>query len=422
MESIEVSSENLGSLKRKLTITVPQNEVQKAYKKSYNSLKNKVSIPGFRKGKYPQSLVEKRFGEQMKHEALERLVPQYFELAIQQEKVEPVVRPQFGDLEIDKKQPFIFSATFEIKPEFDIPEYKSFKVEAEEIEISDEEVEKQKSVHLERAATYVEKADGAAEEGDQLIIDFKPVEENAQIPPAADHKYILGSKQLLPEFEEVLPGMKVGEEKNFSISYPEDYFTKELRGVSAEMSVKLTKLEGRVLPELNDEFFSRYDEKVKTEDDFITMIKDEIKSMKENELRAKRQGELRKQLAEKLSFDVPEQILNEEIGMRVQEKKRRAKDGEGEEKSDEDLKKEVEQESVDQLRFSFFVEKMIQDNEIKVDPSEINRRFQLNCQLLGIDPQMFIQQEYGRHFYQQTQGIVAEETVLNYLTDKVLEQ
>lgn len=422
MDSIEVSSENLGSLKRKFTVTVPQKNVQDAYKKSYNSIKGKVNIPGFRKGKVPQSLIEKRFGEQMKHETLERLVPQYFDLAIRQEKVEPVVRPQFDNLDIDKTQPFVFSATFEIKPEFDIPAYNTFKIEAEEVEVSDEEVEKQKSVHLERAATYVEK-DGAVEDGDQVIIDFKPIEENPNIPPSENHSYILGSKQLLPEFEEVLPGMKVGEEKNFSISYPEEYFNKELRGVSAEMTIKLNKLEGRVLPELNDDFFSRYGETVKTEEDFMTLVKNEIKSMKENEIKVKRQGELRKQLAEKLEFEVPEQILEEEINIRVQEQQRKAKETEGaEEKSEDDLKNEVKADALSQLRFSFFVEKMIQDEEIKVDQSEVNRRFQMNCSMLGIDPQMFIQQDYGRHFYQQTQGIVAEETVLNYLTDKVLEK
>ena len=144
MESFEVSVENLGKLKRKIIVTVAQDEVKAAYDKTFLSLKDKVKIDGFRKGKVPQKILEKRFNRMMREEAIETLVPEYFEKAVTREKLTPAVRPKFDDLDIDKEKPLVFSAAFEIYPEFDPPAFSEYSLEKKEPEISDEEVKEQR--------------------------------------------------------------------------------------------------------------------------------------------------------------------------------------------------------------------------------------------------------------------------------------
>ena len=229
MESLDVKIEDLGNLKRKIIVTVPSEIVREAYNKTYLSLKDKISINGFRKGKFPQSLLEKRFQKVMRNEAIETLVPEYYEKAIKQENLKPAVRPQFDDLEVEKSKPLVFSAAFEIYPEFDLPEYSVYGLEKKEAEFTAEEVAEQRKRHLDNASTFSPKA-GAAEEGDQIVMEFNGKVDEESIAEAKDHKYILGSKEFLPEFETALSGMKKDEEKNFDLTFPSDYNEEKLQG------------------------------------------------------------------------------------------------------------------------------------------------------------------------------------------------
>src|SRR3989339_1193556 len=120
MENLNVAVEDLGNLKRRLTVTVPQSEVNAAYDKVYNNLKGRVRVNGFRKGKMPQALLEKRFSQYMKEEGMETLVPRYFQQAVEQEALNPALQPEFSNLEVEKTKPFVFTATVEVWPDFEM--------------------------------------------------------------------------------------------------------------------------------------------------------------------------------------------------------------------------------------------------------------------------------------------------------------
>ncbi len=418
MESLDVAIEDLGNLKRKMTVTVPQDKVKETYNKVYKSLKNKVNINGFRKGKVPQSFLEKRFQKVMRDEAIETLIPEYFDKALKKENLKPAVRPQFGDLEIDKKKPLVFSATFEIYPEFERPEYDQFTLEKKEVEITDDEIKDQRQRHLDGAAAYEEK-DGAAEIGDQLQIEFVGKVDDEVIAETSSQFYELGSKQFLPEFETALTGMKPGEEKDFDLTFPSDYNEEKLQDKTAAFHVKVKKVQLKKETEINEEFFKRYGDRVKSEDDFDTLIKDEVKFSKENEIKRDQRNSVRERLNELLEFEVPEQLLQEEINIRVgQEKRKNEKD----ERSDDEIKKAVEEDAIKDLRFSIFVQKILDEEELKPDEREVYQRFEINCSMMGIRPEELMQQDYGRQIYQQIFGIVAEETVLDFLIDNILEK
>jgi trigger factor len=416
MESLDVAIEDLGSLKRKITVTVPQEKVKDAYNKTFNSLKDRVSINGFRKGKYPQALLEKRFVKVMKDEAIETLVPEYFDKALKQENLKPAVRPQFSDLEVDKKKPLVFSATFEVYPEFDLPEYDSFSLEKKDAEITEDEIKQQRQRHLDGAATFEDK-DGAAEEGDQVQMEFKGTADEDVIAESSNRFYILGSKEFLPEFEEALKGMGKDEEKDFDLTFPSDYNEEKLQGKTASFHVKVNDVKKRKAVEFNDEFFKRYGDKVKSEEDFDNLIEEEVKFRKENEIKKEYRDNIKEQLDNLLDFDVPVQLLEEETSIRFNQAKQKP---ESKEHTDDTLRDEAQIRALKELRFSIVVQKVLEKEELKPDEREVYKRFEINCAMMGIQPDELMKQEYGQQIYQQIFGIVAEETVLDFMTDKIL--
>ncbi len=417
MESLDVKIEDLGSLKRKINVTVPQDKVREAYNKTYKSMKDKVSIDGFRKGKYPQALLEKRFKKVMRNEAIETLVPEYYEKAIKQENLKPAVRPQFDELEIEKSKPLVFSATFEIYPEFDLPEPSVYGLEKKEIEFTEEEVAEQKKRHLDNAATFSPKDEPVAE-GDQVVMAFNGKVDDENIAEAKDQKYILGSKQFLPEFEEALLGMKKDEEKDFDLTFPTDYNEEKLQGKKAQFWVQVNEINQTQPPEMNEEFFSRYGDKVKSEEDFNQFVEDEVKFRKDYEIKADQRTLVKDKLTEALEFEVPEQLLKEETGARFNQAKQ---DPANKEAVDAELEEKAKKEAAEQLRFSILVQKVLDDEEIKTDEQEVYRRFEMNCGMMGIRPEELVKEEYGMQIYQQTYGMVTEETVLDFIIEKATE-
>jgi len=415
MEPINVSSEDLGKLKRKLSITIPKENVTAAYKKCYNTLKSKVNIPGFRKGQIPQSIIEKRYDKEMQQETLEALVPEFFEKALKQEKLEPIGRPQFADLDIKNRAPLTFSAAFEIGPEFDIPADDSYKLEKKEVEVTKEDVDKQREYHLNRSSQF-ETSEEPVGENDQVSFDSRPDPENELIESKNDYSYNMDAGYLEPEYIEALKGMKTGEEKTFEISYPEDYRDKNLQGVTSNIILTVKEVKKKVLPELNEEFYKKFNES-KNEEDFEKYLDGEVKELKNYENKAEYRKELRSQLEDLLTFELPEQILKEEVDYRLKQQKEQNKD---ETITDEMLKEKAEKEATDNLRFSFFVQQMLDKEELKVDENEVGRRFQMNCMMMGMDPNELVKQEYGKQLYQQTHGVIAEETVLDFVTDKII--
>jgi len=382
-------------------------------------LRNKVSVKGFRPGKFPQSLLEKRFKKVMREEAIETLVPEYFEKALKQEKLKPATRPTFDNLEIEKKKPLVFTASFDVFADFDIPEYSAYSLEKIDVEYTDEEIQEQKQRHLDGAATYSPK-EGKAEEGDQVTIDFEGKLEDKTIAESKDHKYSLGSNNFLPEFETALAGMSKDEEKEFDLTFPPDYSEESLREKTATFQVKVTAVEKKTQPELNEKFFGIYGGKIKSEEEFNKMVEDEVKFRKEGEIQNKYRSKLKEQLNTFLTFDLPEKLLREETEIQLNQAKRK-KEQAKEEFSVEELEKAARENAGKQLRFSIFVQKMLDENEeIKTDEMDVNRRFEMNCAMMGINPQELMGQDYGRQIYQEIYGMVTEETVLDYITKKVL--
>ncbi|MDX2472001.1 MAG: trigger factor [SAR324 cluster bacterium] len=413
---MEVVIEDQGQLKKKLTITVPNTEVKAAYDKVYHSLKGKVKVKGFRPGKMPQAMMEKRFKRHMAEEAMETLVPEYYQKAMEQEKLVPAIRPVYNDLEIDKSSPLVFSATVEVWPEVKLPKADKFKLKKTEIKASKDEIETQLTRHLERYATFAEKTDAAAD-GDRVTISFTGATEDGHDVSQPDHHYVIGSKQFIPEFEEALAGMKAGDKKEFDAMLPADHPKEEFRSKNAKFHVDMTLVESRKLPEIDDEFLKNYEGSAATKTEFNKLVKDEVIQIKEQRESADLRADLRDQITSSLKFEVPGTLLTQEIEFQTTQIQRNDEKIEGKE-----LTKKAEEDAVKALRFIRFIQVYQENANIEVGQEEVYNRFSMNAQMLGMNPIELAQNEQGRAFYEDTWQMVLEEKVLDHLAAQVAEK
>jgi len=238
-------------------IASPQ-EVAAAVAAACRQIGNKLSIPGFRPGRIPRHIIEQRVGKDFIYqEAMEGLVSQGYLQALQEHKLHPVTEPELeieGKLEEEKE--FVFKAKVEVLPEVKLGEYKGLQVEKEAVRITDEQVEEEIRRLQQQFAELVTVEKEKPEKGDFVLIDFDGYLDGKPFPGGAAQGFLLelGAGRFLPEFEKEIPAMQVGEEKEITVSFPEDFSRQELAGKKAVFKVKLQEIKARELPEVDDEF------------------------------------------------------------------------------------------------------------------------------------------------------------------------
>ena len=255
---MEVTVNNLENHQVELEITVPAEELGKAYQAAYKKIVSKVNIPGFRKGKAPLLIVEKQYGvETVLREAFDIVAPKAMSEALQQEDMDLVTRPEIDVVTLEKGKDVVFKATATKKPEVKLGEYKGLKVEVTKDVVDDNAIQEQLVRMLDRQADMVDAEEGAAVEKDDFItLDFNGFVDGEAFAGGESKDYPLevGSNSFIPGFEEQLVGMKVGEEKDVNVTFPEDYHSEELKGKAAVFACKVNSIKRKVLPAMDDEF------------------------------------------------------------------------------------------------------------------------------------------------------------------------
>ena len=306
-----------------LTIEVPAEEVNKALDKAFNKIVKQINEPGFRKGKMPRPLFEKKYGvEALYQDALEIVIPEAYSNAIDEAGIEPVDFPEIDGTEnFAKGQDFTFTATVTVKPEPKLGEYKGLEVTKLPTEVTDEEVEAQILEQLARKAELEVKEEGAIEEGDTAVIDFEGFqgEEPFEGGKGEDYPLEIGSGSFIPGFEEQLVGVKAGESKDVVVTFPEEYHAAELAGKEATFKVTVKEVKTKVLPELNDEFAKEIDPEVES----LEALRAKIKEQAAEQKKAEAEGALRDELVEKAAanaeMEIPESMINTELDRMIQE-------------------------------------------------------------------------------------------------------
>ena len=255
---MKVTTEKIENQQVVLEITVPAEELEKAYAQAFKNISKQVNIPGFRKGKAPKKMVEKHVGvEYIMDEAFKTVYNASFGEAVDESKQVPGSRVDLEEVQLELGKDVIYKTTFTAKPEVKLGQYKEVKVAKADTTVSDADVDAQLARMLDRQADMVEAEEGAAvENGNFITLDFKGTVDGEAFAGGESKDYPLevGSNSFIPGFEEQLVGMKVGEEKDVNVTFPEDYHSEELKGKAAVFACKVNSIKRKVLPAMDDEF------------------------------------------------------------------------------------------------------------------------------------------------------------------------
>ena len=299
-----------------LTVEVPAEEVNAGLDKAFKKVVKEINVPGFRKGKMPRQMFEKRFGaESLYQDALDFILPDAYANAVEEAGINPVDRPEIDIETIEKNQPLVFTAKVIVKPEVTLGEYKGLEASKPDTEVTDEDIETQLKEHQERLAELTVKEDEAIVEGDTAVIDFEGFVDGEAFEGGQGNDYSLeiGSNSFIPGFEEQLVGVKAGEEKDVEVSFPEEYHAAELAGKAATFKVKVSEVKGKELPELNDELAKEIDPEVESLEALRTKMKDNLTAEKKTAADAKLRDELVQKAAENATIDIPHAMIHTEM-------------------------------------------------------------------------------------------------------------
>lgn len=318
---MSVQVEKLEKNMAKLTIEVSSEEFEKAIAKAYKKNKNKISMPGFRKGKAPRAMIEKMYGKGVFYEdAANSIIPDAYADAAKESELEIVAQPEINVTQIESGKPFIFTATVALKPEVTLGEYKGIEVEKKEVEVTDEEVDTEINRVRESNARMIDIDDRAAQDGDTVVIDFDGYVDGKQFEggKAEDYSLVLGSHSFIDNFEEQLEGKNIGEDVTVNVTFPENYQAEELQGKPAEFKVKIKEIKVKELPELDDDFaqdVSNFDTIAEYKED----LKKKLAENKEEALKREREETVIGKIIENAQMDIPEQMVEAQTRQMTQE-------------------------------------------------------------------------------------------------------
>ncbi|WP_088033121.1 trigger factor [Evansella clarkii] len=305
-----------------LTVEVDSARVDTALDEAFKKVVKKVNVPGFRKGKVPRKMFEQRFGvESLYQDALDIILPEAYAEAIDEAGIEPVDRPDIDIEQMEKGENLIFKATVTVKPEVELGDYKGLEVEAQDVSVSDEDVEEELKQLQERHAELVAVEEGEVQNGDTVVMDFEGFVDGEAFEGGQAENYSLeiGSGQFIPGFEEQLVGAKTGEETEVNVEFPEEYHSEELAGKPATFKVKVHDIKRKELPELDDEFAKDVNEEVETLDELKKDLREKLQTSKEQQADAEKRDALVEKASENASVDIPEAMVNTEADRMLQE-------------------------------------------------------------------------------------------------------
>lgn len=307
-----------------LKITAPAAEVNAGYKKAVQKIADQANIPGFRKGKAPRAIIEMHYGkEAVKQEAFEIVANKAYSEALDQEKLIPVSDPKVEESTFEEGKDMELTIKVTLKPEPELGEYKGLHVEKKEVEVTDEQVDAQIKDMMDRDAKMVVAEEGAViEKGDFAIIDFAGTVDGEPFSGGEGKGYPLevGSNSFIPGFEDQLVGLSKGDSTDVEVTFPEDYFVKDLAGKEAIFKVNIQDVKRKELPELNDEYVASKTD-FKTVEELRANYKERMQKAAEANAKAEYEHELIDLAVANAKFSVPEIMIEDKISQMVEEMK-----------------------------------------------------------------------------------------------------
>ena len=416
---MQVSVETTQGLERRLTISVPAETVDVEVKNRLRQIGKTQRINGFRPGKVPPTVLQKRYGKSVRQEVAGELMQRNFFEAIMAEKLNPAGRPEFIAKSNEEGKELEFEAVFEIYPEVEVKDIEKIAVEAPKAEVTDADLDEMFVTLQNQHKTWKENK-RKAKKGDKLTIDFlgRVDGEEFEGGKAEAFELELGSGRMIPGFEKELNGMKVGEEHTIKVTFPEDYHAENLKGKEAEFDIKVIKTEGPVLPEVDEEFAKLFG----IEEGGIDALRDEVSKNMSRELgravKAKVKDQVIEALLEANEVDLPKALVDQEVDVLRQQAMQRF-GGQVDPQNMPNLPSEMfEEQAKRRVKVGLLLGEVIKVNEIKVDDAKVQELIETAASAYE-DPQEVIKYyNENKEMLQQMQNVALEEQAVEFVLDK----
>ena len=404
----------------KLEITVDSEKFNDAIKKVYFKSAKYFNIPGFRKGKAPMNIVEKYYGKEIFYEdAFNEVAGEALDEAVKENDLQVVSRPDIDVTQIEKEKDLIFTAVMQTKPEAELGKYKGVEIKKIEYKVTDDDINHELSHMQEHNARIVTVEDRPVEKGDITVIDFEGFVDGKAFDggKAEGHELEIGSNTFIPGFEDQIIGMKIDEEKDINVKFPEEYFSKDLAGKDATFKVKLHEIKKKELPKLDDEFA-----KDVSEFDTLKELKEDIKKkqQKQNDDKAKyeTQDAVIKAVCENVKVDIPSGMVETEVENMLKDiEQRLSYQGLKLEqylqmmgKTQDEMKKEYEPQAIESIKSRLMLEAVIKAEKIEATDEEIDEKLkEMAKNYCKENDEKFLKNENVRNYIKE--GLTSEKAL-----------
>lgn len=322
---MSVTVEKLEKNMAKLTIEVSADELEKAIQAAYLKQKNRINIPGFRKGKAPRAMIEKMYGAGIFYEdAANALIPNAYSEALAECEETIVSQPSIDVVQLEKGKPFIFTAEVALKPEVTLGEYKGLEVPKSELEVTEEEIAGELRKEQESNSRTIDVDDRAVADGDKVTLDYEGFVDGEAFDggKGTDYPLTIGSRAFIPGFEEQLVGAEIGKETEVNVTFPENYQAENLAGKPAVFKCTVKKIEVKELPELDDDFAKDVSE-FDTLEEYKADIKKNLEEKKADAAKRAKEDAAVDAAIEKASMEIPDAMIDTQVSNMIEDFARR---------------------------------------------------------------------------------------------------
>ena len=415
-------TENKNELK--LEFTIEAKKFDEGMKKVYAKSAKYINIPGFRKGKAPMAIVEKHYGPEIFYEdTFNEIVPEEYERELKENNIEAVSRPEIEVKQIGKGQDLIFTAVVQTKPEVKLGKYKGIQLNKVEYTVSEEDINHELGHMAERNSRLVTVEDRAVEDGDITVIDFEGFVDGVAFEggKAENHELTIGSKTFIPGFEDQIIGMKIDEERDINVKFPDEYFSEELKGKDALFKVKLHEIKKKELPELNDDFAKDTSE-FDTLDELKASIKEKLEHENEHKAKYEMEDAAIKAVVETVEVEIPSGMIETELDNMIKDMETRMSyQGIRMEqylqmmgKTMEEFRKENEEQAKTSVKTRLTLEAIVKAEKIEASEEEVNAKVEEMSAMYGKTAEEL---KANEQFVTYVKDSLKNEAVIKFLLD-----
>jgi len=420
--NMKASVEEISQVKRKLTVELDAEEVDRKIEDAYRVLKRQAKIRGFRPGKVPREILERYYGEQVARDVTKDLVNDSLPEAFEQTNTYPLTMPLVENDALKKGQGFKYAAVMEVRPQINLKDYLGIEVEKEKVEVSDEAVAAQlEEVRKANARLKPIEEDRGARQEDCAIVDYEAFEGDRALEDIKAENFLvrIGTETIHPDFEKGLLGLKPGDTKDITVDFEKDYTHPKLAGKTVTFKVRVSDLKEVELPELNDEFIAGLGEEFKDLETVKSRIREDLLAREEKRADQEAKRRLMNKISDLVDFELPESLVEAEQRYAVESVKQNLQRmGTSLQKaglSEEKIRQDFLEPSRKRVKDLLILGEVARQHDLTIDEIELNEGFKKLAEGMGQEPSVVRRYYEARGMMESFRERLLEEKTLNFL-------